>query len=158
MQCACALLSTVACPAIQYFSTLSHTWHDFRKKLLNTKCVFPVSQKLLSETFFIPRRNERDKSKIYIGLHVKYPLFLSDINETWIFSPEIRKILKYKISWNSVQWEPSCPMRTDGRTDMTKLIVAFRNFSTAPKNETSEYLIFRTYVMYVQYTVRNSST
>ena len=82
MQCACALLSTVACPAIQYFSTLSHTWHDFRKKLLNTKCVFPVSQKLLSETFFIPRRNERDKSKIYIGLHVKYPLFLSDINET----------------------------------------------------------------------------
>jgi hypothetical protein len=23
--------------------------------------------------------------KIYIGLHVKYPLFLSDFNETWIF-------------------------------------------------------------------------
>jgi hypothetical protein len=25
-------------------------------------------------------------------------------------------------------------MRTDGRTDMTKLIVAFRNFANAPKN------------------------
>jgi len=23
--------------------------------------------------------------KMYIGLHVKYPLFLSDFNETWIF-------------------------------------------------------------------------
>jgi len=44
-----------------------------------------------------------------IGLHVKYPLFLSDFNET-------------------------CFMWTDGRTDMTKLIVAFRNFAKAPKN------------------------
>jgi hypothetical protein len=25
-------------------------------------------------------------------------------------------------------------MRTDGRTDMTKLMVAFRNFANAPKN------------------------
>jgi hypothetical protein len=25
-------------------------------------------------------------------------------------------------------------MRTDGQTDMTKLIVAFRNFENAPKN------------------------
>jgi len=27
------------------------------------------------------------------------------------------KILKYQISWKSVGWEPSCSMRTDGRTD-----------------------------------------
>jgi hypothetical protein len=36
-----AILSSVACPTLQYFSTLSHKWHNFRKKkLLNTKCVF----------------------------------------------------------------------------------------------------------------------
>jgi len=29
--------------------------------------------------------------KMYIGLHVKYPLFLSDFNDTWIFSTYFRK-------------------------------------------------------------------
>ena len=28
-----------------------------------------------------------------------------------------KKILKYQISWKSVQWEPSCSLRTEGRTE-----------------------------------------
>jgi hypothetical protein len=38
-----------------------------------------------------------------------------------------------KFHENASSWKPSCSMRTDKRTDMTKLIVAFRNFAKAPK-------------------------
>ena len=33
-------------------------------------------------------------SKTYIGLHVNYPFFLSDFNETWFFSIEFWKVFK----------------------------------------------------------------
>jgi hypothetical protein len=50
-----------------------------------------------------------------------------------IFSTDFRKILKFQILWKSVPWEPSCSILTVGRTDMTKLTVAFHNFAKAPK-------------------------
>ena len=73
-------------------------------------------------------------SKMCIGLHAKYPLFLSGFNGTWNVSTEFRKVPKYQISWKSVRWELSCSTWTNGRTDMTKLTIPFRNFVNAPKN------------------------
>ena len=50
---------------------------------------------------------------MYIGLHVKYPLFLSDFNETLIFLADFRNILNYNILWKSAHRKLSCPVRTD---------------------------------------------
>ena len=105
---------------IFFFFALSHKGTIFEGKLLNIKCMFWFSLQLLSETCLILRRTERDMiEKIYNGLRVKYPIFLSDYNATRIFSTAFRKKkkVKYQMSWKSVQVEPSCSMRTQGRTD-----------------------------------------
>jgi len=52
-----------------------------------------------------------------IGFHVKYPSCLSDFNSAWTFRTHFQKILKYQISYKSVEWEPSCSFRTYGWTD-----------------------------------------
>jgi len=55
-----------------------------KKKLLKMKCILVFST-TLSETFLIVRRIERDMIKMCIRLHLKYPLTLSDFNETDFF-------------------------------------------------------------------------
>ena len=71
MQCACAILPSVSCPALQYFVNI--IWFS-EKKSLNTKCVFWFSLQRLSETFLILRRNERDVIKyIYCVNNIRGP-------------------------------------------------------------------------------------
>jgi hypothetical protein len=81
------------------------------KTLLNMKCNFFYFLYDLSETFLLLRTIKQD-----INVHtssLKHPLFLSDFNRTWIFSTQLRKILKYQISRKSVQWEPRNFLLTD---------------------------------------------
>ena len=118
------------------FLCTSHKWQEFRKKAIENKMgvlIFSTTFKI----YLILRRYERDIviniHRLYRGIHIKYTLFLSDFNKIWIFTADFRKIVKYDISWKSVQWKPSCSMLTDGRTDMTKIIVAYRDFTKAPK-------------------------
>ena len=53
---------------------------------------------------------------MYLGLHVKCPLFLSDINETGIFSIDFLKTLKFRENPSSGSRFVPCG-QLDGRTD-----------------------------------------
>jgi len=121
----------------------------FEKKITENKMCSDFLYKFARNISNFKKNWERYDQKLF-GLLVKFPLLFLDLNETWVFSTNYRKIFKYKISWKSFQWELNCSMRTDGRTDgqsdwqtkkytdrqrdMTKLIVTFCNFSYAPEN------------------------
>jgi hypothetical protein len=50
------------------------------------------------------------------------------------------------MSWKYVQWEPCYSKPTEGQTDMTKVIIAFRNFAQAPKTYSNNGLHSYVYV------------
>ena len=103
-------------PALWYFSRLSHKWHIFQKIVIEHKmCVWIFSTTFVWNIFYFKKKWMRCDKKIYIGLRVKYPLFSPDFNETWILLTGFQKILRYQISWKSVQWEPSCSIGMDGQ-------------------------------------------
>ena len=123
----------MACPAAQYYSMLSHKQHDFRgEQLLSTKCVFLFSLQLLSETYIILRQTDRDMIKMYIGLHIKYPLFSTDFNATWFFLVDGRKNpnITYHENPASGNRVVQC-IWTD-----TNITFAFHNFVNVPKTIT----------------------
>ena len=72
----------------------------------------------------------------YTGTHVQYLIFLSDVNQTWIFlTVFILKIRKYQTSYENAFCGRQTDMQTARytHTDMKKLMVAFQNFANAPK-------------------------
>jgi len=75
----------------------------FYKNLVNIKCAlyFPTT---LSETWSS-------------WFSCKIPVILVILKWNFNFLDRFFKILKYQISWKSVQWAPSCSMWVDGRTD-----------------------------------------
>jgi len=135
MQCACAILEFVVCPDLQCLSKLSHKGHDFlKKKLLNVQCVFSFFSTILSERFLILRRIERDViqqvcwSSCKVG--VIFVRFQLNLNFLYIHVKNTQMSNYTKIRQLGAEL-----FDVDRRTDMTKLIAAFRNFAYAPTNQ-----------------------
>ena len=114
-----------------FFHIISQTArypHPSPKKVTVHKMCFHFLYNFCRKHFSFWEELSKIWLKMHIGLHVQYQLFLSDFNETWKLSTYFRKILKYQISWKSVQWEPSCSMRTDRLAKAT-----IRNFGNESK-------------------------
>ena len=71
---------------------------------------------------------------MYLSLHVKYLLVLSDFNAIWNF---LDRFSKNGQTSNFMKVRPVGAelFHADGQTDMTKLIVALRNFANETKNQ-----------------------
>ena len=117
---------------------LFHKQHDFqkkeKKKSMNIDYVWIFST-VLSEIFLILRRTEWDST---INLHrfpCKLSVKLADWNETWISSTDFENIKKIYIFVKILSLRAELFLedrRTDGLTDMMKLIVAFCSFVNLP--------------------------
>ena len=96
-----------------------------KEKLLNIKYVFWFSLQLLSETFLISRRTERDMIKNVSWCSYKVPVNLDIYERSSNFLNGFSK---------NVQIPNFIKIRPCGLTDMTRLVVVFRKFANASKN------------------------
>ena len=88
-----------------------------KENLLNIKRVFLFCLQILFEIFMNLRRIQQD---IVINVKTsscKVPVILVGFLQNLNFLTDFRKKLKYQDASKSVQWESSCSMRSDGRTD-----------------------------------------
>jgi hypothetical protein len=137
MRWVCAILYCHTwCPAV-YHILLHHLISDmiFGKMSSNIKCVFWFSLQVLSETFLILRRTERDIITNVYRSSCKVPDILVRFQRNLNFLDGLSKTysnIEFHENPSNGSIVVSC-----WRIDMTKPIAAFRNFANAPYNNNS---------------------
>jgi hypothetical protein len=140
------ILSSVTCPALPYLSTFSHKRQEFRKKM-NTKCVFLLSPKILSETILILRIIQQGIIINVLGSSCKVTVTLVRFSGNLDFLDRFSKnteISNFRLKNTFSEGQVVPCERTDGQTYRhDKVKVAFRNFAKVPKTMHSDKVSFR---------------
>ena len=116
-----------------YFSTLSHKLQDFRGggTLTEHKMCVLIFSTIFACSIFHSTRTVREMTTNVHRSARKVPITVIRFEQNVNFHDRFPK-KNNQISLKSVQWEPSCSIRTtgrtDGQTDMAKLIPAFSDF------------------------------
>jgi len=145
MQSACLTLYCRLWPALLYniFSHYLTNSTMFGKKVTEHKmcemCVLSFSVTFLWKTSHSTQNSVWYYHKCtQVFMKVPITLVTCESNVNLCERLKKKKLLKYQLSLNSVQWKPSCSDQTDGQTDrqadMKKLTVTSYNFMDMPKN------------------------
>ena len=125
----------------------------YGKKLLNIKYVFWYSLQLFPKPFLILRRTER---VMILNVRMWCTLYSCQTLMKLEYSGQIcEKYPTIKFNENLSSGGQAVPC---GRTDMTKLIVIFRNFANSPINSNLDYNYLRNWNRYQSARVSLSST
>jgi len=145
MQCACAILSSVSCAALEYFSTYSHKRHDFRKRGLDYKmCVLIFSTTFVRNIWYYKENIARyDQKNVYwasckvsvILVRFQWNLNFPDTfsNNTTVLNFMKIRVVEAELFHANGRRHGRTDRQTSRWTDGMKLIVAFRNFVKASK-------------------------
>jgi hypothetical protein len=90
---------------------------NFGRKAIVYKIFIRVYPRNLSEIFVILIRTERYVIKMYIGVHIKYLLFLSYFKETSILSRDFEKSSNFMKIWPMRAKIFHADRRTDGHDE-----------------------------------------
>ena len=135
MQCACAILSSVVGPAVQYISTLSLKQQVFRRKKNHGpyNMCFEFLHNFCRKHFYSKKKLARYGRK-FILFFMWSTLYFCQILIKFEISQQIfEKFSNIKFHENPSSGSRVVPCgQTDGPTVTTKLIVVFRNFANAP--------------------------
>ena len=122
------VLSSVACPAVSYFSKLSRKRHDFRIKVIGYKMCILIFSVTLPGKFLILGSVHRDMIKNVFWSSCKVRIRYSC--QILVKIEFYRQILEKSsnIRFHKISYSESRVMSC-GVTDMSELIFAFRKFS-----------------------------